>query len=212
MSIPRPIETLTIAVTGASGAPYAEHFLRAVLALGIHAQLVISPAGQRVIREELDNKTWQALLQHPRLRQYPHADIGASMASGSRVADAMVVIPASMGTVARIRAGLASNLIERAADVILKEGRLLILVPRETPFNVIHLENMLGLARAGAVILSANPAYYHRPKTLEDLFSYITGRILDRLGVANTVAPRWKSAAQNTHKIPKPVRRKRIRA
>jgi 4-hydroxy-3-polyprenylbenzoate decarboxylase len=125
------------------------------------------------------------------LRVFGREDWFAPVASGSNPPDAMVVCPCTVGTLAAIAAGLSDTLIERAADVMLKEGRKLILVPRETPFSALHLENMLKLARSGAVILPANPGFYHRPKGVEDLVDFIVARILDQLGVQHELMRRW---------------------
>jgi flavin prenyltransferase len=125
------------------------------------------------------------------IRAFGRDDWFAPVASGSNPADAMVICPCTTGTLAAVAMGLSDSLIERAADVMLKEGRKLILVPRETPFSVLHLENMLALARAGAVVLPANPGFYHRPKSIEDLVDFIVARILDHVGVPNKLAGRW---------------------
>ncbi|MFC1588057.1 UbiX family flavin prenyltransferase [Planctomycetota bacterium] len=189
-------KTVTVAITGASGAVYARHFLQSLLALDCQVKLVISAAGACLIEEELPPGAMADVIAHKNLQQFSPDDIAAPIASGSLVPDAMVVIPASMGTVGRIRAGLSSNLIERAADVIIKERKPLLLVPRETPFNTIHLENMLALAKAGAVIMPAAPAFYHRPESLEDLHRFISGRLLCHLGIDNDIAPKWVPRSQ----------------
>jgi 4-hydroxy-3-polyprenylbenzoate decarboxylase len=126
-----------------------------------------------------------------RLEVFGRDDWYAPAASGSNAADAMVICPCSMGTLAAVSAGLADNLIERAADVSMKEGRPLVIVPRETPFSVLHLENMLRLAKAGAVILPANPGFYHRPDSVDGLVDFVVARILDHLRVPHTLMPRW---------------------
>jgi 4-hydroxy-3-polyprenylbenzoate decarboxylase len=120
----------------------------------------------------------------------------APVASGSNPPDAMVICPCTMGTLAAVAAGLSDNLITRAADVMLKEQKKLILVPRETPFSSIHLENMLKLSRAGAVILPANPGFYHDPKTVEDIVDFVAARVLDHLGVAHSLIPRWGTLSE----------------
>ncbi len=125
------------------------------------------------------------------LRVFGREEWFAPVASGSNPADAMVVCPCTMGTLAAIAQGLSDNLIERAADVMLKEGRKLVLVPRETPFSAIHLENMLKLARLGAVILPANPGFYHQPETVGDLVDYVVARVLDQVGVPHRLMARW---------------------
>ena len=114
-----------------------------------------------------------------------------TVASGSNPPDAMVICPCTMGTLAAVAAGFADNLIERAADVVLKERRTLVLVPRETPFSQVHLENMLKLARSGAVILPANPGFYHRPESVAQVVDFIVARVLDHLGIAHDLMPRW---------------------
>ena len=125
------------------------------------------------------------------LRVFGREDWNAPVASGSNPADAMVVCPCSMGTLAAIAHGLSDNLIERAADVMLKENRKLILVPRETPFSTLHLENMLTLSRMNTVILPANPGFYHRPQSIEGVVDFIVARILDQLGIGHTLMARW---------------------
>jgi 4-hydroxy-3-polyprenylbenzoate decarboxylase len=131
------------------------------------------------------------------LNVYGREEWFAPVASGSNPPDAMVICPCTMGSLASIAQGLASNLIERAADVVLKEGRKLILVPRETPFSAIHLENMLRLSRAGAVILPPNPGFYHHPKSVEDLVDFVVARILDQLGVSHALMQRWGEVAES---------------
>jgi 4-hydroxy-3-polyprenylbenzoate decarboxylase len=183
--------------------PYGLRLLEVLLAGGARVTLLYSQAAQIVAKQELD----LALPARPsdaerffcerhgvtpeRLRVFGREDWYAPVASGSNPADAMVICPCSMGTLAAVAAGLADNLIERAADVALKEKRKLILVPRETPFSVLHLENMLRLARAGAVILPANPAFYHHPQCVEDLVDFVVARVMDHLGVPHQLLKRW---------------------
>ena len=197
------MKTITLAFTGASGLPYGMRLLECLLQSGWRVHLVYSCAAQIVAKQELDftlpNRPQDAekILAERlgkfsgELRVFGRDDWYAPMASGSNPGDAMVICPCTMGTLAAVAAGLSDNLIERAADVILKEGRKLIVVPRETPFSVLHLENMLKLSRAGAVILPANPAFYHHPKSVEDLVDFIVARILDHLGVAHDLVQRW---------------------
>jgi 4-hydroxy-3-polyprenylbenzoate decarboxylase len=143
-----------------------------------------APDAERVFGERFSAKRGQ-------LRVFGREDWFAPVASGSNAPDAMVICPCTVGTLAAVAAGLSDTLIERAADVMLKEGRKLILVPRETPFSALHLENMLKLARAGAVILPANPGFYHHPKRVEDLVDFIVARILDQLGIEHDLMRRW---------------------
>ena len=199
-------KTVCLAFTGASGMPYGVRLLECLLGAGCHVQLLYSQAAQIVARQEmaLDLPTrpseTQANFRHRfasltgTLDVYGREEWFSPVASGSNPPDAMVVCPCTMGSLASIAQGLASNLIERAADVVLKEGRKLILVPRETPLSVIHLENMLRLSRAGAVILPPNPGFYHHPETVDDLVDFVVARILDQLSVAHTLMQRWGNA------------------
>lgn len=197
-------QTVCLALTGASGMPYGLRLLECLLAAGCRVQLLYSQAAQIVARQEMDFElpsrpadARAALLARlqpadpDKLAVYGREEWFAPVASGSNPPEAMVVCPCTMGTLASIAQGLASNLIERAADVVLKEGRKLILVPRETPFSVIHLENMLRLARAGAVILPPNPGFYHRPQRVEELVDFVVARILDQLRIPHTLIERW---------------------
>lgn len=196
-------DTVALAFTGASGMPYGIRLLECLLAAGVRVQLLYSQVAQIVARQEMDlalparAKEAEAFFAEryrtaPRqLRAFGREEWFAPVASGSNAPDAMVVCPCSMGTLAAIAQGLSDNLIERAADVVLKESRRLILVPRETPFSVIHLENMLRLARAGAVVLPANPGFYHHPQRVEDVVDFVVARVLDQLRVPHTLMPRW---------------------
>ena len=195
--------TVTLAFTGASGMAYGLRLLECLLRADIRVWLIYSQVAQIVAHQETDLKLpvqprearryFTELHDVPddRLEVFGRDDWYAPVASGSNAADAMVICPCSMGTLAAVSAGLADNLIERAADVSLKEGRKLVIVPRETPFSVLHLENMLRLARAGAVILPANPGFYHRPDTVDALVDFVVARILDQLQVSHTLVPRW---------------------
>ena len=194
-----------VGITGGSGAPYALRLLDALVTIGHEVHAVISPAGETVVQLETGvnlrgtarekeaalAKTIEAAGKPGRLRVFDHHNLAAPISSGSFPSAGMAVIPCSTGSLGRIAAGISSNLIERAADVTLKERRPLILVPRETPLGDIHLENMLRLRRAGADIVAAMPAFYHRPKTIADLVDMIVGRVLDRLGIENTLFHRW---------------------
>ena len=196
-------KTVCLALTGASGMPYGLRLLECLLAAGCRVQLLYSQVASIVARQEMDEdlpaRASEAEAQlrlrfaalPGRLDVYGREEWFAPVASGSNPPDVMVVCPCTMGTLASIAQGLASNLIERAADVVLKEGRLLVLVPRETPFSAIHLENMLRLARAGAVILPPNPGLYHHPESVSDLVDFVVARILDRIGVAHRLMARW---------------------
>ena len=199
-------QTVTLALTGASGMPYGVRLLECLLRADIRVYLLYSQAAQIVARQEMDLSlparaaeaadyfTARFGAQPGQLQAFGREQWFAPVASGSNPADAMVVCPCTMGTLAAIAAGLADSLIERAADVMLKESRRLVLVPRETPLSAIHLENMLRLARAGAVILPANPGFYHHPQGTQDLVDFIVSRILDNIGVPNDLAPRWGAA------------------
>ena len=192
-----------MALTGASGMAYGLRLVECLLAADARVHLLYSQAAHIVASQELDlvlPARPQEAERHfcerygaraGQLKVYGKEDWFAPVASGSNPANAMVICPCSMGTLAAVAAGLADNLIERAADVMLKEGRKLVLVPRETPLSAIHLENMLRLTRAGAVILPANPGFYHRPKEVSDIVDFVVARILDQLGVAHKLVARW---------------------
>ena len=197
-------KTICLALTGASGMPYGLRLLECLLAAGCKVQLLYSQAAQVVARQEMDfdlpsrpaDAKAALLTRFPAVNGEKLAVFGreewfAPVASGSNPPDAMVVCPCSMGTLAAIAQGLADKLIERAADVVLKEGRKLVLVPRETPFSAIHLENMLRLARAGAIILPPSPGFYHHPKSVEDIVDFVVARVLDQIGVPHALMQRW---------------------
>lgn len=189
--------SVTLAMTGASGAPYAVRLLRALNEADVPVGLVISRTGWRLLAEELGiaNEAELRAASGPwrRVVLYGDDDRGATPASGSAPSRGMVVCPCSMGTLASIAQGTTRSLIERAADVALKERRPLILVPRETPYSAIHLENMLRLTNAGATILPASPGFYHRPERIDELVDFIVGRILQHLGIDHTLGPQWKA-------------------
>lgn len=203
MSFPRSGTNLVVGMAGASGSIYSARFLRALMELPGESWIVPSPASIRVFREEYKTpvETGEQVLDYIRDRWKPNLahtfkfrkfeDIGADIASGSNTWDGMVVVPCSMKTIASIRAGITGNLIERAADVTLKERRRLILVPRETPYNRIHLENMLSLHDAGAIIAPASPGFYQNPKTLDELGDFMAERIFRLLGIEMDLYPRW---------------------
>ncbi len=195
----RDVPPLVLAMTGASGAPYAIRLLQVLCRSGRTVHLTISTSATQVIREETgievslgrfdpavfgDLGTGIVMYHH-------HADFSAGIASGSFPTAGMVVAPCSMSSLASIAHGITGNLIARAADVHLKERRKLILVPRETPLSLIHLENMLAVTRAGAVVLPAMPGWYHRPESLSDLIDFVVGRICDQLGVNVELSRRW---------------------
>jgi len=197
------IRTVTLALTGASGMPYGIRLLECLLQARRRVYLIYSQAAQIVARQEMSMalparaKETEAYFTErfspePGLLQvFGREEWFAPVASGSNPADAMVVCPCTMGTLASIAAGLSKNLIERAADVMLKERRPLVLVARETPLSSIHLQNMLRLSDAGAIILPANPGFYHHPDSIDALVDFVVARILDQLRVEHTLMPRW---------------------
>jgi flavin prenyltransferase len=197
--------TVTLAFTGASGMPYGVRLLECLLQAGSRVYLIYSQAAQIVARQEMNlslparAKDAQAYFaerfnaEPDQLAVFGREEWFAPVASGSNPATAMVICPCTMGTLASIACGLSDNLIERAADVMLKEHRPLILVPRETPLSTIHLENMLRLSRAGAIILPANPGFYHHPNTVDALIDFVVARVLDQLHVEHTLMSRWGS-------------------
>ncbi|MBE8718745.1 flavin prenyltransferase UbiX [Cellvibrio polysaccharolyticus] len=199
----RDIRTITLAMTGASGAQYGLRLLQCLLAADYRVYLLLSSAAEVVIRTETDLdlpdtlEAQQAMLcqrysaSDEQLQLFGRDDWFSPVASGSSSPSAMVICPASGGSLSAIAHGASNNLIERAADVALKERRKLIVVPRETPYSAIHLENMLKLTQMGAIVLPASPGFYMQPQTIEELVDFVVARILDQLGVEQDLLPRW---------------------
>jgi len=194
---------IVVAITGASGAPYAVRLLASLAEAKESIQLIVSSHGLRLLitemgidfigalRDRVGSASWDSCIT-----TFDDADRGASPASGSALNAGMVVCPCSMGTLSAIAAGSSRSLVERAADVALKERRKLILVPRETPLSAIHLENMLRVTRGGAVVLPAAPGFYHKPASIDDLVNFIVARVLDHLGVSHSLVPRWSERGE----------------
>lgn len=191
-------ERVFVGITGASGHAYARGLIRTLSELGVHVDLAVTRAGSLVLAHEEgvttdgEGRLTQAELCRwlgvdaevaARVTSFGRGEVGARPSSGSAMGRAVILCPTSMGTLARVAAGLSSNLVERVADVAIKEGRQLVLVPRETPLSQIHLINMLRLSRLGAVILPAAPGFYHGPKTIDDLVAQVVGKILRRIGI-----------------------------
>lgn len=200
-------KTITLIMTGASGAQYGLRLLECLLQAGCRVYLLLSRPAQVVINMETEhrlpgraseiqvyfNQLYGA--QPGQLQVFEREQWAAPIASGSAVADATVVCPCTTGTLSAIASGSSRNLIERAADVALKERKKLILVVRETPFSEIHLENMLKLARMGVIIMPANPGFYHRPASVQELVDFMVARVLDHLDIPQALMPRWGQAA-----------------
>jgi len=194
--------SITIAITGASGALYAVRTVAALLERAFHVELVVSDFGRRLLMEELSVsvdrllphliETYGTTVERGTLQLHSNKDLGAGIASGSHGCDGMVIVPCSMKTLAGVAHGLSRNLAERAADVMLKERRPLILVPRETPMSLPQLRNMVTCAEAGAMVLPAMPAFYQGPKELGDLADFMAGKILAALGLKHNLYPAWK--------------------
>ncbi len=196
------MKQIVVAITGASGSIYGLRLVEELLKADSRVALLLTRAGLEVLRYETGLE-WEGSTSarkqlmrdyfggSSRLDHYDVEDLFAPVASGSSAPAAMAIVPCSMGTAGRIAAGTGGNLVERAADVVLKERRELVLVPRETPFNQIHLENLLRLSRAGARIVPAMPAFYHRPKKIEDLVDFVVGKILDTLKIEHQLFQRW---------------------
>lgn len=195
---------VAVGVTGASGAVYAVRTIAALLEQGCRVDLIVSDYGRRLLAEEVaPDVRLDGLLPYLAERYgervhagslvlHSHRDLGSALASGSHRSEAMVVVPCSMKTLAGIAHGLSQNLIERAADVMLKEKRRLIVVPRETPMSLPDLRNMVACAEAGAMVLPAMPAFYQKPQTIDDLAAFVAGKILDALGFEQSLFPAWK--------------------
>jgi 4-hydroxy-3-polyprenylbenzoate decarboxylase len=184
---------LVVAVTGASGSVYAQRFLEVAVRHFDRTYLTASENALNIMSDEIGLNSLQDIVPTgAHVDIYPSSDLSAPPASGSHDYEAMVVVPCSVGTLGRIAAGVSSDLITRAADVCLKERRKLILVVRETPFNLIHLQNMTALTQAGAIILPACPAFYNKPLTVNDLVDFVVSRILQQLKIAEKPVPGWK--------------------
>jgi flavin prenyltransferase len=201
---PPRLPDLVVAMTGASGAPYAVRLLQILARLDRTVHLTISASAVQVLREEMGlevdldsfNPGFCGGITAERVIYHHYQDFNASIASGSFPTGGMVVIPCSMSTLGAIAGGATSNLITRAADVHLKERRKLILVPRETPLSLIHLENMVKVTRAGTIVLPAMPGWYHRPRQLRDLIDFVVARVCDQLGIQNALVPRWGAGSK----------------
>lgn len=197
------MSAITVAMTGASGAQYGLRLLECLVAAGIEVHVTLTRAAHVVLATEADcavpGRAADATrflagrcgAQPGQLRVYGEEEWTSPLASGSGAPRTMVVVPCSMGTLSAIASGASENLTERAADVVLKEHGKLVLVPRETPFSAIHLENMLKLARLGVAILPANPGFYHRPERVAEVVDFVVARVLDQLGIAQELMPRW---------------------
>jgi flavin prenyltransferase len=196
--------SIAVAITGASGAIYATRTMAALLERGCHIELVVSDYGRRLLRDELGEEAaiekltaylsskYGDAVKNGSYTLYSNKDLGAKIASGSQGCEGMVVVPCSMKSLAGIAHGLSRNLVERAADVMLKEKRPLIIVPRETPMSLPQLRNMTVCAEAGAMIMPAMPAFYQMPKTLDDLADFMAGKILAALGFSHSLYPSWQ--------------------
>ena len=194
---------IAIGITGASGAVYAARTVAALLERGVHVELIVSDYGRRLLRDELGERASIDRLMPFLIEKYgagvdagavtihSNRDLGATIASGSHGCSGMAIVPCSMKTLAAVAHGLSRNLIERAADVMLKEHRRLVIVPRETPMSLPQLRNMVLCAEAGAIILPAMPAFYQLPKTLDDLADFMAGKILSALGFEHDLYPEW---------------------
>jgi flavin prenyltransferase len=195
--------SIAVAITGASGAVYATRTLAALLARGMHVELVVSDYGRRLLRDELGEQATVERLVPFLTEKYgkevgsgtvtvhSNRDLGATIASGSHGCSGMAIVPCSMKTLAGVAHGLSRNLVERAADVMLKERRRLVMVPRETPMSLPQLKNMVLCAEAGAIVLPAMPAFYQRPNTIDDLADFMAGKILGALGFDHNLYPPW---------------------
>ena len=200
--------SVVIAVTGASGAVYATRTMAALLEQGTHVELIVSDYGRRLLRDELGEaaaidrlvpylkEKYGGGVAAGQITVHSNRDLGATIASGSHGCSGMAIVPCSMKTLAAVAHGLSRNLIERAADVMLKERRRLVIVPRETPMSLPQLRNMVACAEAGAMILPAMPAFYQQPRTLDDLADFMAGKVLSALGFEHNLYPAWTGQAE----------------
>lgn len=196
----KPSPRILIGITGASGSIYAERLLQVLTEQLPRVYLIVTASGRQVVAHELRKNTREFSLRkiladnkHPCVRIFANDDFFAPVASGSNVPDAAVVIPCSMGTLSRVSHGFSTTLLERVCDVVLKQKKQLIMVPRETPLNTLHLNNMLRLAAAGAQLVPASPAFYHKPRTMADLIDFVVSRVLDCLDFPHNISHRWNS-------------------
>jgi 4-hydroxy-3-polyprenylbenzoate decarboxylase len=206
MAADRP-PSVIVGITGASGAIYAVRTAAALLARGVHLEVVVSDYGRRLLRDELGDEAsaerfpaylterYGALVAAGTMNMHSNRDLGATVASGSHGAVGMAIVPCSMKTLAGVAHGLSRNLVERAADVMLKERRRLVIVPRETPMSLPQLKNMVLCAEAGATMLPAMPAFYQMPRTIDDLADFMAGKILSALGFEHDLYPPWTGRA-----------------
>tara|TARA_B100001123_G_scaffold244274_1_gene273093 strand:- start:2939 stop:3565 length:627 start_codon:yes stop_codon:yes gene_type:complete len=200
-------KSIAVGVTGASGAIYAVRTIAALLERGCHVDVVVSEFGRRLLRDELGESaaigvletylrdTYGSTVGNGKIRIHSNKDVGATIASGSYLCAGMVIVPCSMKTLAGVANGLSRNLVERAADVVLKEHRRLVLVPRETPMSLPQLKNLVSCCEAGAVVLPAMPAFYQKPQTLDDLADFMAGKILSALGFEHQLYPSWTGSS-----------------
>src|SRR3954469_22873351 len=203
-------QAIAIGITGASGAVYATRTVAALLERGVHVELIVSDYGRRLLRDELGEpaaidrllpflvEKYGAGVNAGTITVHSNRDLGATIASGSHGCSGMAIVPCSMKTLAAVAHGLSRSLVERAADVMLKEQRRLVIVPRETPMSLPQLKNMVLCAEAGAMILPAMPAFYQQPKTLDDLADFMAGKILSALGFEHELYRAWTGQADRS--------------
>ncbi|KXA91602.1 hypothetical protein AKJ57_00500 [candidate division MSBL1 archaeon SCGC-AAA259A05] len=185
---------LILAITGASGVIYGKKLLEVLNEKNIQTNLIISSAAKKIMKFEIDDSIEE--LKKKSTENYGPDELDAPISSGSVPTDGMVIAPCSMKTLSSISNGISDNLITRAADVTLKEGRKLVLVPRETPLNYIHLKNMINLSQAGVIILPATPAFYHSPKSTDDLVKFVVGKILEQFGIEHNLYQSWEKVEE----------------
>ena len=190
------MKKIVVGITGASGSIYAKRLIEVLVNLGIQTNVVATEKGKQVFKYELsmDLDTWirELSLQHKNIKLEDNDNLFSGVASGSNKYDAVIILPCSMGTLAQISHGLSQNLLCRAADVAMKEGRKLVIVPRETPLSTIHLENMHRLSSMGVAIIPAMPGFYHHPKSIDELVDFLVGKILDYLNINNELFKKWE--------------------
>ncbi len=190
---------IIVALTGASGMPYGLKLIQVLAELNRKVAVVISDHARVVLKKEMDLDFPH--VDHPNIRFMNYRDISAPVASGSFETQGMIICPCSMATLAEVANGISRNLIARAADVVIKEGRKLLIVPREMPFSAIHLENMLKLARLGVTVMPAAPGFYHKPESIDDLVTFVVGKILDQFGIKHELYKRWGQDELNLEEL-----------
>jgi 4-hydroxy-3-polyprenylbenzoate decarboxylase len=186
-----PVRSAFVGITGASGAPYAVRLIEALTELDVFVEICASEMGEKVLAYELGGMTSKKLAERYGAKRYAPDDLFAPPASGTSAPEATIIAPASVSTLAHVAQGTGTNLLHRVADVALKERRTLVILEREMPYSLVHIRNMAAVAEAGGIVMSAAPGFYNHPETLDDIVDFVTGKVLDVIGVEHDLVERW---------------------